>query len=221
MSAVIDVGPNASPEELAKAISQAIEVVQAGGLVVIPTDTSYAVIADAFHVEAIRKLREAKNQPENISLPVAAGTLATIAGVANLSPLALDLANAFWPGSLTLLANAQSSLSWKIGPADTALAIRVPKHEIALSILNGIGPTVMTGAQQHGEAPIVDVPSAQASLGEAVDLYLDAGKCNSQVSTVVDASGEHLRLLRTGDLSLAQLREVLPMIIDATARPGQ
>ncbi len=221
MSSVIDVGSNASPEELAKAISQAIEVVQAGGLVVIPTDTSYAVIADAFHVEAIRKLREAKNQPENISLPVAAGTLATIAGVANLSPLAVDLANAFWPGPLTLLANAQSSLSWKIGPADTALAIRVPKHEIALSILNGIGPTVMTGAQQYAEAPIVDVPSAQASLGEAVGLYLDAGKCNSRVSTVVDASGEHLRLLRTGDLSLAQLREVLPMIIDATARPGQ
>ena len=218
MSSVIDVGPNASPEELAKAISQAIEVGQAGGLVVIPTESSYAVIADAFHVEALRKLREAKNQPETIALPVAAGSLATIAGVADLSPLAVDLANAFWPGPLTILTNAQSSLSWKIGPTDSSLAIRVPNHDVALAVLNGIGPTVMTGAQQFGQAPILDVPSARASLGDSVEFYLDAGTSQSQVSTVVDASGEHLRLLRSGKIPLAKLREVLPMIIDATPR---
>ena len=218
MSSVIDVGPNASPEELAKAISQAIAVVQAGGLVVIPTDTSYAVIADAFHVEAITKLREAKTQPETIALPVAAGSLATIAGVANLSPLAVDLANAFWPGPLTILTNAQISLSWKIGPSDNALAIRIPNQTVALAVLRGIGPTVMTGAQQFSQAPIMDIQSAQESLGDAVEMYLDAGPCETPNSTIVDASGEHLRLVRAGKLSLAQLREVLPMMIDATTR---
>lgn len=218
MSSVIDVGPDVNEQDIARAVARVIEVVQAGGLAVIPTDSSYAVIADAFHVEAITKLREAKTQPETIALPVAAGSLATIAGVANLSPLAVDLANAFWPGPLTILTNAQSSLSWKIGPADSALAIRIPNHDVALAVLKGIGPTVMTGAQQFGQTPIMDIQSAQESLGDAVDMYLDAGPCDTSSSTIVDASGEHLRLVRAGKLSLAQLREVLPMVIDATAR---
>ncbi len=197
-------------------IARAIALVQGGQLVVIPTDTSYAVIADAFHMGAITKLRIAKKQTSDVSLPIAAGSIDTIRGVALLSELASDIAQAFWPGALTILTAPQPSLAWSIGASDSALAVRVPNHELARQILTGIGPTVMTGAQHAGAAPITTVELAQAALGDAVSLYVDGGELSGATSSVLDTTGAHPRLLREGALSLAALREIAPMVVKAT-----
>jgi len=202
------------------AITQAVEAVRAGRLVVIPTDTSYAVIADAFNVTAINELRMAKGQADNVPLPIAAATVETIAGVANLPTLARDLATAFWPGPLMLMVTAQESLMWNIGPIDSALSVRVPDHEVAHSVLAGIGPTVMTGAQKAGQPAVHTITEAQAALGETVTFYLDAGPLAETASTVIDATGLHLRLVRQGALSLGDIRQVMPMVVDATASHG-
>ena len=217
MSQLLEMQSDASDEHVASVVAQVIECVQAGGLAVIPTDTSYAVIADAFRRESLEKLREAKHYFGQVSLPVAAASLETICGVANLSPLATDLARAFWPGPLTLLTHAQPSLSWSVGGADTALAVRVPHHAFAQAVLAGIGPTVMTGAQKAGEAAIFEISQAQGALCDAVDVYVDAGILASTQSSVVDCTGDHIRLVRAGVLTLADLRQVMPIVIDATA----
>ena len=217
MSQILKVDANTSGADIHLAVDAAISAVKAGGLVVIPTDTSYAVICDAFNVGAITKLRMAKKQNSDIALPIAAGSIDTIRGVANLSTLANDLASALWPGPLTLLTIAQDSLSWNIGQAGSALAVRVPHHAVALQVLSGIGPTVMTGAQLMGEAPVQTMEQAQASLNDAVDVYLDGGALSPRISTVIDATTYHIRLIRKGELSLAQVREVIPIIIDASA----
>ena len=198
-------------------VQRIADAVRAGELVVIPTDTSYAVICDAFNATAVTSLRMAKGQVANTALPIAAGSIDTINGVARLSTLATDLVNIFWPGPLTVLTAAQESLSWNIGSRDHALAVRVPQHEIALKVLAAIGPVVMTGAQLAEAKPVVTVEDAQAALGDAVSHYLDAGSLSGTISSVVDASSDSLRLLREGELSLAQLREVIPMIVKATA----
>ena len=217
MSQVYKVNSQASAADIALAVDAAIAAVKAGGLAVVPTDTSYALICDAFNVSAITKLRMAKKQNSDIALPIAAGTIETIRGVANFSVLANDLANAFWPGPLTLLTVAQDSLSWNIGQAGSALAVRVPHHEVARAVLSGIGPTVMTGAQLVGNALVQTVEQAQTSLTDSVDVYLDAGSLSSRISTVIDATTDHVRMVRRGELTLAQIREVLPLVIDATA----
>jgi tRNA A37 threonylcarbamoyladenosine synthetase subunit TsaC/SUA5/YrdC len=118
---------------------------------------------------------------------------------------------------LTLLTIAQDSLSWNIGQAGSALAVRVPHHEVARQVLSGIGPAVMTGAQLVGEAPVQTVEQAQAALTDLVDIYLDGGALSPRISTVIDATTDHVRLIRKGDLTLAQVREVMPIVIDATA----
>jgi tRNA threonylcarbamoyl adenosine modification protein (Sua5/YciO/YrdC/YwlC family) len=217
MSQVFKVDQQTSQADVQLAIEAAVSSVKNGGLAVIPTDTSYAVICDAFNDQAITKLRNAKKQTSEIVLPIAAGTIETIRGVANFSTLANDLASAIWPGPLTLLTAAQDSLAWNIGQAGSALAVRVPHHDVAQAVLSGIGPTVMTGAQLAGEASVQTVEQAQAAFSDLVDVYLDGGALIPRISTVIDATTDNLRLVRSGLLTLGQLREVVPSIIDASA----
>ena len=217
MSQVLKVDAQASGADIQLAVDAAVSAVKAGGLAVIPTDTSYAVICDAFSIGAITKLRIAKNQNSDISLPIAAASIETIRGVANFSTIANDLASALWPGPLTVLTAAQSSLSWKIGQVGSALAVRVPHHEVAQAVLSGIGPTVMTGAQLAGQAAVQTVEQAQEALLDLVDVYLDGGPLSPRISTVIDATTDHLRMIRKGELSLVQVREVMPSVIDASA----
>ena len=217
MSSVITVAVHTAQDAIEDAVARIVECVQNGGLAVIPTDTSYAVLAEAFNPQALEKLRAAKGYVGNVPLPISAASIETIRGVANLSPLAADLARAFWPGALTILTRSQSSLSWNVGSSDSALAVRVPNHALAQAVLAGIGPTVMTGAQKAGESAVLEIAQAQASLGDAVDVYLDAGPLAATQSAVVDCTGEHIRLVRSGALTLADLRQVMPIVIDATA----
>jgi L-threonylcarbamoyladenylate synthase len=217
MSQVFKVDEQASESDVQLAIDAAITAVKNGGLVVIPTDTSYALICDAFNIGAITKLRMAKKQNSDIALPIAAGSIETIRGVANFSTIANDLASALWPGPLTLLTIAQDSLSWNIGQAGSALAVRVPHHDVAQAVLSGIGPAVMTGAQLAGEAAVQTVELAQAALSDQVDVYLDGGALSPRISTVIDATTDQVRLVRLGQMTLGQLREVMPSIIDASA----
>ena len=217
MSQVYEVDAQASAADIALAVDAVISAVKAGGLAVIPTDTSYAVICDAFNNGAITKLRMAKKQNSDIALPIAAGSIETIRGVAKFSTIANDLASALWPGPLTLLTVAQDSLSWNIGQVGSALAVRVPHHEVAQAVLTGVGPTVMTGAQSMGQASVQTVEQAQAALSDFVDVYLDGGPLSPRISTVIDATTNHVRMIRSGELSLAQIRAVLPSVIDASA----
>ena len=217
MAQVYKVDAQTSAADIALAVDSAISAVKAGGLAVIPTDTSYAVICDAFNNGAITKLRMAKKQNSDIALPIAAGSIETIRGVAKFSTIANDLASALWPGPLTLLTVAQDSLSWNIGQVGSALAVRVPHHEVAQAVLTGVGPTVMTGAQSMGQASVQTVEQAQAALSDFVDVYLDGGPLSPRISTVIDATTNHVRMIRSGELSLAQIRAVLPSVIDASA----
>jgi L-threonylcarbamoyladenylate synthase len=217
MSQVIKVDGQTSESDVQLAIEVAIAAVKNGGLAVIPTDTSYALICDAFNVGAITKLRMAKKQNSDVALPIAAASIETIRGVANFSTIANDLASALWPGPLTLLTIAQDSLSWNIGQAGSALAVRVPHHEVAQAVLSGIGPTVMTGAQISGDPAVQTVEQAQTDLADQVDVYLDGGALSRRISTVIDATTDQIRLVRAGQLTLGQLREVMPSIIDASA----
>lgn len=217
MSQALKVDQHTPEADVRLAVEAAIAAVKNGELVVIPTDTSYAVICDAFNLEAITRLRAAKQQSSDVALPIAAGSIETIRGVANFSTLANDLASALWPGPLTLLTVAQDSLSWNIGQAGSALAVRVPHHEVVQAVLSGIGPTVLTGAQIAGGQSVQSVEQAQKNLADLVSVYLDGGVLSPRISTVIDATTEHLRLVRKGELSLGQLRELMPSIIDATA----
>lgn len=200
-------------------VAAVVDALKNGELVVIPTDTSYALCADAFHAAAVKKLRALKSQDESVSLPVVGWSIDAISGIAQLSDVALDLAHSFWPGALTIVTRPQASLAWSLADSDQAIPVRVPRHPFVTDVLRAVGPTVMTGAQLRGGNPIAECRDTH-HFADAVSVYIDGGSASAEMSSIIDATGQHLRLIRGGVLSLTQLREVVPTIVDATARPS-
>lgn len=198
-------------------LQQAIDAIRDGQLVVLPTDTSYAVFADAFNRTAITSLRIARGQQEIMPIPVAGASIEMVSGVAHVTGLARDLAGQFWPGPLTLLVPAQATTPLHVGGLDDALSVRVPHHDDTQTVISGTGPLAFTGAHNVGDAPALTIEAARASLGDSVAVYVDRGELPGGASTVVDATSSTLRMLREGTLSLEALRQVMPMIVDARA----
>jgi L-threonylcarbamoyladenylate synthase len=107
---------------------------------------------------------------------------------------------------------AQPSLAWDLGETHGTVALRVPDHPTALALLRRTGPMAVSSANRTGSPAAVTAQDAFDQLGGSVDVYLDAGAAPGGVaSTIVDATGDRLRLVRAGAVSLAQLREVTPV----------
>ena len=213
MSQIHDLA-TADREQVVAAASNALK---AGQVIVVPTESSYAFLADAFHQGAVALLRIAKRQVPTVPLPVVGADIATVESLTTLAGPARDLAHAFWPGQLTILTRANSTIAWKIGPQDAAVAVRVPAAEITRQIIAATGPCVMTGANFVDEMISNSLSEIVGAFGDQVSQYLDAGVLHGESSTVLDATGSTLRVVRQGAISLTQLREVAPMVIDASA----
>ncbi|MEU7879617.1 L-threonylcarbamoyladenylate synthase [Microbispora bryophytorum] len=189
-------------------LAEAISAVRRGELVVFPTDTVYGVGADAFTPSAVDALREAKGRGREIPVPVLVGTVrAANALVESLGTYGQDLADAFWPGPLTLILRANRSLSWDLGDAKGTVAVRMPLHPVALDLLKETGPMAVSSANRSGNPPAVTVDEAEEQLGEPVDVYLDGGPCEDNVpSTIVDLTTAVPRVLRRGAIPVDKIR---------------
>jgi L-threonylcarbamoyladenylate synthase len=189
-----------------------------GELVVLPTESAYGLACDAFSLEGLRALRSAKGNPR-LFPPVLIGSGRTLDGLATDVPAPTRaLAEAFWPGPLTLICRAQPSLTWGLGGAQAPVSLRMPLHPVALQLLAMTGPLALTAANVPGNAVPTTYAQASEQLGDAVAVYLDAGEVGSYAtSTVVDGRDEPPRVLRRGAFSLQMLREVVPDVLDEEA----
>ena len=204
----------ADPVERARGLDLATATVRRGELVVLPTDTVYGAGADAFSTEAVARLRESKGRPGGTPVPVLIGAPATLDGIAaDVGADARELVAAFWPGPLTLLCRAQPSLRWDVGATGGTVAVRMPLHPVAIELLTRTGPMAV-GTAARGDLPAAATcEQALAQLGDSVRVYLDGGpSLRGRPSTVVDATGEVLRLVREGVLDLDRVRAVVPRV---------
>lgn len=199
------------PDARDAAIEQAAAVVRQGKVVVLPTDTVYGVGADAFDVVAVAMVLAAKHRGREMPPPVLVGNELTVDGLATDVPMyARILMRQFWPGALTLVLKAQPSLTWDLGETNGTVALRMPDDEVALQLLQRVGPMAVTSANVTGQPPATTAQEAQAQLGGAVALYLDAGpRTGTAASTIVDCTGEEPVVLRHGAIPADRLREVL------------
>ncbi|GCD19758.1 threonylcarbamoyl-AMP synthase [Cellulomonas sp. H30R-01] len=215
--------PASDPSTWGPAIDEAVAAVSRGALVVLPTDTVYGIGADAFTPPAVQALLDAKGRGRQMPPPVLMPDVRTLDGLATeVSAEARALAEAFWPGGLTLIVRAQPSLAWDLGETHGTVALRVPDHPSALALLRRTGPMAVSSANRTGSPAAVTAQDAFDQLGDAVAVYLDAGDAPGQVaSTIVDATGPTLRLVRAGALTLEQLAEVAAVEPPAPpAEPG-
>ena len=198
----------------AEGIKRAATAVAAGELVVLPTDTVYGLGCDAFSPEAVVRLLTAKGRGRAMPPPVLVPHARTLDGIAtDVSDDVRALAEAFWPGGLTLVVPMQPTLSWDLGDTGGTVAVRMPLHPVALELLEATGPMAVSSANLTGRPPAATAEEAKEQLGDAVAIYLEAGPAGSGVpSTIVDGTGDVPRVLREGAVSLAELREVVPAV---------
>ncbi|WP_344191037.1 L-threonylcarbamoyladenylate synthase [Pedococcus aerophilus] len=195
----------------AEGIAAAVEVVRDGGVVVLPTDTVYGIGADAFSAEAVASVLAAKGRGREMPPPVLVPSVRTVDGLATDIPAwARDLIREFWPGPLTLVFKAQSSLMWDLGDTNGTVAVRMPQDDTALALLSEVGPMAVTSANLTGQPPATTITDAAAQLGASVAVYLDAGPTtSSEVSTIIDCTGSEPEVLRAGAVTQQQIDAVL------------
>jgi tRNA threonylcarbamoyl adenosine modification protein (Sua5/YciO/YrdC/YwlC family) len=198
-------------------VQAAVDALQAGELVVLPTDTVYGIAADAVNPVAVGLLLEAKGRGRDMPTPVLVPNARTLDGLADVVPApARDLVREFWPGALTIVIKHAQTLAWDLGDTKGTVAVRMPEDPIALAVLEQTGPLAVSSANRSGLPPAVDAAEAARQLGTAVDVYLDGGPCGEPVpSTIVDLTGSAPKVLRLGALPLERLREVVPDLVDA------
>jgi L-threonylcarbamoyladenylate synthase len=195
-------------------ISAAVTTVQAGGLVVMPTDTVYGLGADAFSPDAVAALLAAKGRGRSMPPPVLVGSVRAAAALTEtLGAFGQDLIDEFWPGPLTLVLRASSTLKWDLGDTNGTVAVRMPLHPVALELLRRTGPMAVSSANKTGAPATTTAAAAEEQLGDSVGVYLDGGPCADNVpSTIVDLTGGMPRVLRAGAISVDRLRKVATVI---------
>jgi len=197
------------------AIDAAARAVQAGQLVVLPTDTVYGIGADAFDATAVTDLLAAKGRGRDMPVPVLVGSWSTIDGLVTYVPAQTrSLIEAFWPGGLTLVVEHAPSLAWDLGDSRGTVAVRMPLHPVALELLERTGPMAVSSANRSGQAAARTAEEAQDQLAGSVQVYLDGGPARVGIaSSIVDVTTETPRVLREGAVAVEALRRVVPSVV--------
>ena len=198
--------------QLSTSVREAVEVLRNGGLVGLPTETVYGLAADARNPAAVARIFAAKQRPVDHPLIVHLGDAAQLQTWARDIPAdAWQLAEAFWPGPMTLiLKRAPHVLDAVTGGLDT-VALRIPDHSLALAVLADFGSGVAApSANRYGRVSPTSAAHVQEELGDAVDLILDGGPCRVGIeSTIIDLSRGDVRVLRPGAISASDVQRVL------------
>ncbi len=190
----------------------AVDVLRAGGLVAMPTDTVYGVGVALGTPEGLPRLFAAKDRPLDRAIVLLVADLEQAASVGVISPAARALAEGFWPGGLTLvLAQTPGARFPAVLTAGAAtIGVRLPDHECPRALARALGPLPVTSANRSGNPDARDAADVLAQLGSRVDLILDGGPARGGIpSTVVDCSGELPRVLRPGAIPSTELAATL------------
>ncbi len=183
-------------------IAAAADAVRAGRVVGLPTDTVYGIGVDPLQEEAVATLFEIKGRPSGRPIGVLVSSFERAAELGLIEGAAVGLARAHWPGALTLVVRPRVVLPDWVGDNQTqTVGIRVPDHPIALELLEEAGPMSVTSANLTGQPDARTDAEARAVFGDRVH-YLTGTSPGGAPSTVVDATGVSLVVLRQGPVAL-------------------
>jgi L-threonylcarbamoyladenylate synthase len=191
-------------------IRQACEVLRRGGLVAFPTDTLYALGANALDPAAIERVHTVKGRHHGKPLSVLVPSVqAGVDLAAGLPDAVRSLMQAFWPGALTLVVKASAKIPPVLTGGAGTVGLRMPAGSVAQALLAAFaGPIIGTSANKSGGADPADAKSVQKAIGGQIDLILDGGRVALGVpSTVLDCTAVPARILREGAIPKNKLRE--------------
>lgn len=192
-------------------LADGIAALKAGELVVYPTETFYALGADAFSSTALRRLFRVKGREPGRPVGLIAADTAMAFSVAREVPIdARRLAGAFWPGPLTIVLPARDDLAPELTGPD-GVSVRVSPNPVARALSAALGrPITATSANLSGKPPASTLDEARAGLGEKVKVYLEGGKLWAAApSTVVAVKESEWKIVRMGAISEDQIAAAL------------
>lgn len=179
---------------------------------ILPTDTVYGVACDPENSDAVARLYEAKGRAEEKPLQLLLAERGWLSQVCrDLSPEARRLAEAFFPGGITLVVKKASTVQPVVVAGGETVGVRVPDHETCLEVIRAFGrPIAASSANRSGGPSPKTADEAVAQLGELVDLVVDHGPCPvGQDSTVIDATRVPVLILREGAVSREAIERVV------------
>lgn len=206
---VLEVDPERPDPAL---VDEAARLLRAGGLVAFPTETVYGLGAHALNPQAVRGIFAAKERPADNPLIVHVSDEATGFALVNQPPpAAFALAQAFWPGPLTLVLESKGSVPPETTAGLSTVALRVPDHPVALALLAAAGiPVAAPSANRSGRPSPTRAEHVLADLEGRVDAILDGGETGIGVeSTVIDLTAAPPLILRPGGVTREQIERVI------------
>ena len=205
------------------AVLRAARVLAEGRLVAFPTETVYGLGADAANSAAVSRIFEAKRRPADHPVIVHVADLAMAERWASAMPAgARALAEAFWPGPLTLIVPRAAHVHDVVTGGQASIGLRAPSHPVARALLQEFGGAIAApSANRFGHVSPTIARHVADDLGDAVDLILDGGACDIGIeSTIIAFSGDTPMLLRPGGIANDAIAAILgeaPAAADATA----
>ena len=202
-------------------LEQAVQLLKAGNVVAIPTETVYGLAADATNNVALRQIYAIKQRPMDNPLIVHISGMNQVNNwAAEFSPLAQKLAAAFWPGPFTLVMPAKPHVSLIVRGGQPTVGLRVPAHPLALQLLKESGLALAApSANKFTQLSPTSAAHVTAGLGEDIHV-LDGGACQIGIeSTIVAVQGDQWQLLRLGMISEAEIERVTDKAASVFSQP--
>jgi L-threonylcarbamoyladenylate synthase len=195
----------------ALALEEAVAVLRSGGVIAIPTDTLYALVAVATDAAAVDRVYAIKGREDGKPMPLFVKDVAMAERYGRFDDAARRLAQRFWPGPLTIVVEKQADFESLALAGGNTVALRAPEHRLVIDLLGAIDqPVTGTSANRSGGRDPVTADDVRAQIGDEVDLVIDGGACPLGVSsTIVACLGDEVTVLRRGVIDEEQVRAVL------------
>jgi len=185
-----------------RAIAQAVEVLTAGGVVAFPTDTLYGLAVDPRRADAVERLLALKGRDRGAALPLVAADTSQAGQAGRFGPQELRLADAFWPGPLSIVVPARRAVSAVALGGGNTVAVRVPAHAIARALAGAFGFCLTATSANPSHLPPAESADGVADILGEVDLLIDGGSTpGGAPSTIVSAGDEGPVLVRAGAIA--------------------
>lgn len=187
-------------------------MLRAGGVVALPTDTVYGIGVALDTPGGVERLFEVKRRPPDKGIMLLLERLEQAAEIGVMTPVAEALAEACWPGGLTVVVSqrADRPLPAALTAGTLTIGLRVPDHPAPRALAGGVGPLPTTSANVSGLPEARGAGEIRAQLGDVIDLILDGGPAHGgPASTVVDCTGPMPRVLRVGAVPLDRVAAIL------------
>jgi L-threonylcarbamoyladenylate synthase len=198
-------------QPLPQAVERAAAVIRQGGVVAIPSDALYLLIADPLNLHAVGRVFTAKGREIHRALPLLISSTYMAEELAKeLSSRFYVLARHFWPGPLTMIVPASAKVPLKVTGNTGRLAMRVSRSRVAHALLDWLEqPLIATSANISGQPTCKSGIEVFGQMDGRVDLVLDAGTCTGQGATTVDITEPYWRVIKEGAITEKQIAECL------------